>query len=84
VCGEESPEDFVSCPNCQAWNSEIDRTGVRLCYLLGIGIALLLLSLSSALPGLIRMILVVAFSASMIAAVATAVKLKRMQRGQAP
>jgi len=84
VCGEESPVDFVSCPNCQAWNSEIDRIGVRIYYLAGIGVALLLLSLSSVLPIVMRMALVLACSGTIAVAAFTAAGLRKLQKGKRP
>jgi len=83
-CGQTTPEDFISCPNCNSWNSQIEKTESRIYYLLGIGLALLLLALSPAVTsaiGIVPLFLLVA--GAIVAAAVTGLKLRQMKGGKA-
>ncbi len=82
-CGEVSQEDFITCPNCNSWNSEIDRTETRIYYLLGLGLALVLLVLSPAIPTTIGAFLLLPLvAAAIVMGGVTLAKLRKMKRGK--
>ena len=84
-CGEVSQEDFITCPKCNSWNTQIDNTETRIYYLLGLGLALVLLVLSPAVPTLIGTFLLLPLLAAAITMVGiTLSKLKKMKRRNTP
>ena len=82
-CGQSAPEDFIACPNCNSWNSKIDRTGSRIYYLLGIGLALVLFALSPAVSSFIgKVLLFLLLVAVIIPVIITGLKLRRLKSGK--
>lgn len=45
LCGQENFDDFTTCPSCNSWNPEINRIETRIYYILGYGVAAVLLLL---------------------------------------
>ena len=84
-CGEVSQEDYITCPNCNSWNTQIDQTETRIYYLLGLVLALVLLVLSPAVPTVMGGFLLLPLLAAAIVMVGvTLSKLKKMKRGNKP